>query len=60
MLIIEITKKEFPGSHIGIKLFIVINILFIEIEKIELTGGHIEIMLYREMEKLELIGSIRK
>ena len=25
-------------------------------EKIELTGGHIEIMLYIEMENLELIG----
>ena len=25
-------------------------------EKLELTGGHIEIMLYIEMEKLELMG----
>ena len=34
MLIIEITKLEFIGGHIG-------NMLIIETLKLELTGGHI-------------------
>ena len=34
MLIIDITKVEFTGGHIGF-------MLIIEIAKLELTGGHI-------------------
>ena len=38
MLIIEITKLELIGGHIGI-------LLIVKMAKIELTSGHIGIML---------------
>ena len=40
MLIIEMTKKEYTGGHIGI-------MLIIEIAKIKFTGGHIEFIVFK-------------